>query len=189
MLALAEAKFAQEASEVQAQLTLVNADMTTFALNGRYPLIIIPYNTFMHLDSGQALAALKRVKAHLQVDGRFFIDLANPFMVADTPEDHLLSLESSLIDAETDEMLLHMAANKVDTVNQNLNITWIYDRSPLAGGAVQRTVAQAEYHYRYPHQLELLLRDAGFSNMMFWGDYDESPFSEESARLLLLCRS
>jgi hypothetical protein len=59
----------------------------------------------------------------------------------------------------------------------------------LAGGAVQRTVAQAEYHYRYPHQLELLLRDAGFSNMMFWGDYDESPFSEESARLLLLCRS
>jgi hypothetical protein len=72
-------------------------------------------------------------------------------------------------------------------VEQALHITWIYDRSPVAGGAVHRTVAQATYHYRYPHQMELLLQDAGFSHFDLWGDYDKSAFHEESPRLLVQC--
>lgn len=187
MLALAEAKLAQEAAGLQARVSLLAGDMTVFDVNGRYALIIIPYNTFMHLDSGQALAALKRVKAHLIEDGRCFIDLANPFTLANTPEDNLLSLESALVDSEAGEMLLHMAANKLDTVAQTVHITWIYDRSALTGGVVTRSVAQAAYHYRYPHQMELLLREAGFSEFTFWGAYDETPFSEISERFLILC--
>lgn len=186
MLELARAKLTQAAAGVKARVTLMAADMTDFAADGRFPLIIIPYNTFMHLDSAQAAAALKRVRAHLAADGRCFIDLANPFVVADTPEDALLSLESALIDQETGELLVHLAANKVDTAGQVLHITWIYDRSPLAGGPVQRTVVQAAYHYRYPHQMELLLQDAGLPAISFHGDYDDSPFHENSERLLIL---
>lgn len=189
MLARAQARLAQEPDEVRRRVTLVEADMTGWEGDGRFALIFIPYNTFMHLDSPQAAAALKRARTLLQPGGTLFIDLANPFIIADTPEDHLLSLENVLTDPETGDMILHLAANRLDTVEQILHITWIYDRSPVTGGPVHRTVAQGTYHYRYPHQMELLLQDAGFSQFTLWGDYDQSAFHEESPRLLLHCRA
>ncbi|MCP4357563.1 MAG: class I SAM-dependent methyltransferase [Chloroflexi bacterium] len=168
------------------QVTLVEADMTRFEVDGRFPLIIISYNTFMHLDSAQAAATLQRVKAHLAADGRLFIDQANPFTVAATPEDSLLNLENCLTDPDSGDIILHLAANRLDTVTQILHITWMYDRSPATGGPIHRTVAQTNYYFRYPHQMELLLKDAGFSNLVIWGDYNKSPFTEESDRFLIL---
>ncbi len=186
MLARARERLAIETEVVRSRVTLVEGDMTGFSLHGRFPLILIPYNTFMHLDNTQALATLKQVRRHLIAGGQLFIDLANPFIVADTPEDHLLSLENVLTDPTTSDVILHLAANRVDTAVQTLHITWIYDRSPAAGGPVNRTIARATYHYRYPHQMELLLQEADFNHISFLGDYDHSPFHEQSPRLLLL---
>lgn len=186
MLARAQERLAKEREAVQNRVTLVEGDMTRFVMNGRFPLILIPYNTFMHLDDAQALAALKQAKRHLPADGQLFIDLANPFTVANTPEDHLLSLENVLTDPDTGDVILHLAANRLDTAVQTLHITWVYDRSPALGGSIHRTVAQATYHYRYPHQMELLLQEAGFTQLVFYGGYDQAAFDADSERLLLL---
>lgn len=188
MLARARQKLAQADTAVQNRVQLVAGDMTDFALDGRFALTLIPYNTFLHLDGAQALATLRCARNHLQADGRLLIDLANPFAMADTPPDTLLSLENCLTDPATGDTILHFAANRLDTVEQILHITWVYDRSP-AGGPVQRVVAQADYHYRYPHQMELLLREAGFPYFSLWGDYEEVPFAEDSARMLVVART
>lgn len=190
MLAQARARLAREPTALQNRVTLVEADMARFLLDGRYALILIPYNTFMHLDSTQAVATLQQVKMHLAENGRLFIDLANPFAIANTPEDHLLSLENVLIDPDNNDTILHLAANRLNTAEQTLHITWIYDRSwggPAAGtgSPVQRTIAQATYHYRYPHQMALLLQEVGLPHFSLYGDYDNSPFHEESPRLLI----
>jgi len=186
MLARARARLTAEPAAVRNRVTLIEADMTDFTVDGRFPLVIIPYNTFMHLDTGQATAALRRARACLAAGGRLFIDLANPFAIANTPPDQLISLENSLTDPQTGDVILHMAANRLDSAAQILHITWIYDRSPAAGGPIHRTVAQAAYHYRYPHQMQILLQDAGFARLEMWGDYDRSPFQEESGRFLIL---
>ncbi len=188
MLARGRKRLEKETAAVRKRVTLIERDMIDFELDGRYPLILISYNTFMHLDSVQAAAALKRVKAHLPGDGRCFIDLDNPFTLAATPEDQLLSLENTLVDPDTGDTILHFAANRLDTARQTLHITWIYDRSPAGGGPIQRTVAQTVYYYRYPHQMELLLREAGFTRITFLGDYEETPFREDSERFLILCQ-
>ncbi len=194
MLARAQTRLAPEPEIVQNRVTLREGDMTGFAVDGRFPLILISYNTFMHLDNNQALACLKQARRHLLAGGQLFIDLANPFTIADTPEDHLLSLENVLTDPATGDIILHLAANRLDTAGQTLHITWVYDRSPGAhsspmGGPVHRTIAQATYHYRYPHQMELLLQEAGFNHLTFLGAYDHSPFHEQSPRLLLLSKT
>ena len=186
MLARARAWLAEEKTAVQNRVTLIEADMTDFTVNGRFPLAIIPYNTFMHLDTGQATVVLHRVRNCLAADGRLFIDLINPFAVANTLPDQLISLENTLTDPQTGDVILHMAANRLDSAAQILHITWIYDRSPVGGGPIHRTVAQAAYHYRYPHQMQILLQDAGFSRLEMMGDYDQSPFREDSGRFLIL---
>lgn len=188
MLDRARARLAQEPTTVQARMTLHQADMTNFVLPAapQFGLIVIPYNTLLHLDTAQALAALRQARDCLGENGRLFIDIANPADIANTPEDSLLSLENVLTDPETGELIVHLASNKLNTADQILHITWIYDVSTPDGGPVHRTVAQAAYHYRYPHQLELLLQEAGYQLLHLWGDYDQSPYDEASNRLLLL---
>ncbi|MCB8979943.1 MAG: class I SAM-dependent methyltransferase [Ardenticatenaceae bacterium] len=188
MLDRARERVGQEATAVQQRITLFQADMTHFALPGSptFGLVVIPYNTLLHLDIAQALATLRHVRGCLAENGRLFIDLANPVDIANTPEDALLSLENVLTDPETGELIVHLASNQLDTAEQTLQITWIYDVSAPDGGPVYRTVAHGTYHYRYPHQLELLLQEAGFKLLSLWGDYDQSPYDEESDRLLIL---
>lgn len=185
MLARARALLAAQPTAVAQRVTVQQMDMSHLALDGRYALILIPYNTFMHLDSAQALATLKKAVAHAQPGGRLLIDLDNPFTIANSPEDHLLTLENLLTDPESGDLVVQMASNKLDTLEQCLHITWLYDRSPKLGGAVHRTVAQASYHYRYPHQLELMLQESGWGSVAFYGDYGRMPFDEESPRLLV----
>jgi SAM-dependent methyltransferase len=188
MLDRARARVGQLDTAVQQHITLHQADMTTFALpeNPKFGLAIVPYNTLFHLDTAQAVALLRRVKTVLGGNGRLFIDIANPVDIASTPEDALLSLENVLTDPETGELIVHLASNRLNTASQTLHITWIYDVSAPNGGPVHRTVAHGVYHYRYPHQLELLLQDAGFKLLHLWGDYDQSPYDETSDRLLVL---
>jgi SAM-dependent methyltransferase len=174
-----------------AAVTLVHADMTSLTLPGepRFALVIIPYNTFLHLDAAQAAATLRGVRRVLGENGRLFIDLINPTAIANTPDDHLLTLENSFIDPATGRIVLQMAANHLDEAEQTLHITWIYDASPPEGGPIHRTIAHGIYHYLYPHQLELLLREAGFRLLSLTGDYDQSPYTEDSPRLLLVAGS
>ncbi|MCP4417142.1 MAG: class I SAM-dependent methyltransferase [Chloroflexi bacterium] len=188
MLARAKARLAQLPTAVQQRVTLHEADMTTMTLpsENQFSLIIVSYNTFMHLDNGQAAMALRRAQRYLGANGRLLIDLPNPVDIANTPEDQLLSLENVLTDPESGELVVHLASNRLDSANQTLHITWIYDVSQPNGGAVNRTVMQSAYHYRYPHQCELLLQEAGFKLTQLLGNYDQSPYDEESQRLLVL---
>lgn len=189
MLSLARPRLAAEPTAVQQRITLVAADMTQFELaegHGRFPLVIIPYNTFMHLNSQQKMAALKQIKPHLSENGRLFIDLINPFTIAQTPDDDDFILENSFAAPETGQPIQQYARNQLDEDSQILNITWAYDESPTDGDAVQRTTINAAYHYLYPHQLDLLLSNAGYQLQLLAGGYDNAPFAAESDRLLLL---
>ena len=105
---------------------------------------------------------------------------------SDLPSDQLISLENVLTDPQSGELIVHLSSNQLDTAVQTLHITWIYDVSQPNGGAVNRTVMQSAYYYRYPHQIELLLQESGFKLTQLWGNHDQSPYNESSERLLIL---
>jgi hypothetical protein len=69
---------------------------------------------------------------------------------------------------------------------QVLYITWLFDATPPEGGLIQRTVVEAAYHYLYAHELELMLKTAGFRMARIFGSYEGRPFDEDSERLLVL---
>jgi SAM-dependent methyltransferase len=186
MLALAQAKLAQETAEVQARVNLVQADMTSFTLDGRFALALISYNTLFHLPSAQVIQALSCLRRHLLADGRLFIDLTNPFALAQIPNDRMLTLEHTFTDPDSGDTVLQLASNWLEDETQILHITWLHDATPAQGGPIHRTISQFKYHYLYPHQLELLLGQSGFQLEMLWGDYDGSPFDEESDRLIMI---
>ncbi len=189
MLARARARLAQLPAAQRARARLVEADMRHLTLpeeNGRFALVLLPYNTAMHLSAADLGQTLRGIREHLAENGRFLIDVANPLAVAATPNDRLLTLENVLPDAETGQVVAQFASNWLDDAAQTLRITWLYDASPPAGGAVHRTIAQFTYHYLYPHQWQMALSEVGLRLRQMLGDYEGNPFTEESGRLLLL---
>lgn len=188
MLARARQRVAGETTAVRTLITLVEGDMTALSLpkSDRFALAIAPYNTLLHLTPEQTGAMLRGVKRVLGENGRLFIDLINPAAIANTPDDATLTLENCFTDPETGHTVLQLAANRLDEAEQTLRVTWIYDATPPGGGPIHRTIAQGAYHYLYPHQLELLLQEAGFRLLSLSGDYDGAAYDEESPRLLLL---
>lgn len=187
MLARAQTRLNAEPAAVQQRVTLLEADMTQFTAQATtFAWAILPYNTFMHLTPTQMSLALKNIARSLGENGRLLIDLINPTAMANTPNDRLLTLENSLTDPENGHLVVVQSSSILDEASQTLNITWLYDATPPEGGAIHRTIAQAEYHYLYPHQLELLLREAGLQLLSIVGDYDNSPYTEESDRLIII---
>lgn len=186
MLQRARQKLAAESPAVRERVTLVEADMTSFDLPQCFALILLSYNTLMHLPPAQMKLALRAAGRHLLPAGRLFIDLANPLDLAHMPTDQLLTLERVFTDPETGDLVLQCASNLLDLEQQKLQVTWIYDAAPPAGGTVQRLVTQVDFYYLYPHEMELLLTEAGLRLAALYGDYNRAPFSEEGERMLVI---
>lgn len=173
------------------RVTLVQADMMALdkavgTLSEPFALAILSYNTLMHLSHNQVAGLLRQLRPYLTENGRLFIDVANPFMLIETAETSHLTLENQFTDPQNGDYILQFATTRLDDTAQICHVTWIFDASPAAGGPIQRHLSQMDYHYFYPHELELALQTAGYHLQHLWGSYDQTPFVEESERLLLL---
>ncbi len=187
MLVRAKKRLTAESETIQQRVTLVEADMTQFNVTtNAFDWAILPYNTFMHLTPTQMSLALKKITHSLGENGRLLIDLINPTAIVNTPNDRLLTLENTFTDPENGYTVVQQSSSNLDEANQTLHITWLYDATPAEGGAIHRTIAEATYYYLYPHQLELILNEAGLRLLSLTGDYDDAPYTEESERLLIL---
>jgi SAM-dependent methyltransferase len=191
MLAYCRQKLAGETAETNGQITLVKANMLALdkalrTSSERFALAVVSHNTLMHLSLAQVNGMLRQLRPFLSEHGQLFIDVANPFVLVETADSLLLTLENQLTDPQTGEHILQFATSRCDDEAQIQHVTWIFDVSPAGGGPVQRHFSQMAYHYSYPHELELALQAAGYRLIHLWGDYDQTSFNEDSERLLLL---
>lgn len=183
MLLFAEKRLAPYAERV----TLVKADIATFAIPASdIALAIIGYNTFMHVRPPAATAALRRIVRHLRTGGKIVLDLLNPFAVAALPDDRAITYERTFTRPDSGERVVQSSCATVDAADQTYQVIWFFDTISHKGDDARRTVAAFDFHYYYPHQIELYLDRAGFRLERLWGNYDQSPFSEESERLIVV---
>ena len=186
-------KVAGETAVVAGRITLWESDLLAldkalWALNQRFALAVFSYNTMMHFSLAQVETLLRQLRPYLDSGGRVFIDLANPFYLAETAVAPQLTLENHLTDPASGDHVLQFANTRHDETAQICHVTWLFDSSPATGGPVQRAISQMAYHYYYPHELELALKTADYTLHHIWGNYDQTPFTEESDRLLLLAK-
>jgi SAM-dependent methyltransferase len=162
------------------------ADITELVLDERFGLAVFAYNGFMHLlEQERQVAALKQLALHLKMGGGLAIDIANPvemFQVEDTPG---LVLERLFTDPETGQTVMQQSLASVNRATQVMSLTWIYDRIG-PDGAVFRDLIPLQVRYTMAAEMRLLLSQAGFSDIELCGDYDFSPYVEDSPRLFVI---
>ena len=190
MLAQARQRFAVPNLGYQPRLIL--GDMSTLELSQRFGLVVIPYNTFMHLSTPQMRATLRRVRewlggnGRLANGGRLFIDLINPLPFQNLADEETFTPETTLFDAENNREIVQSSRFHVDEAAQLLHVTWVFESGKTENKPLSSSTFLQSYHYLFPHQIEMMLKQAGLRLKKLLGDYDGSPFSEESERLLIL---
>lgn len=164
--------------------TFIEADMMTLALDQRFDLIIVSHNTLMHLNERQLDIMLARAARHLVPGGKLFIDTENPFAMATMEDETSFEAEEPFVDPASGLAVTPFARWQHDAKRQVATVEWRYER---ADGVVYS--AEIDYHYHYPHMLQMLLAKHGLRWQIAYGDYDRSEFEEESARLIVLATS
>lgn len=181
---LERARQRAEQEDSAGRIRWLEADVAALALDERFGLAVFAYNGFMHLlEQGAQLAALKHIAAHLKPGGALAIDVPNPiemFRVDDNPN---LVLERIFSDPQTGQQVMQQSLASVDRAAQLMSVTWVYDRIGDEG-LVYRRLVPIRLRYTMAAEMRLLLSQAGFGPVDLYGDYDFTPYDEDSPRLL-----
>jgi len=189
MLERCRQKLAAEPAELQGRVRLLQRDMTEFDLGERFALITSPFRGFQHLRTvEQQLACLARCHAHLRPGGKLVLDLFNP--------------DPALLYAHADgEPTDGEASAELVEWTQGRRIRWWgtvvdYRRSLQTnecemtyeivgpGPGTRRVTERFPMRYLFRYELEHLLARAGFRCVSLYGDYDRSPFADDSPELI-----
>jgi SAM-dependent methyltransferase len=181
MLALAAERLA--AAGLSARATLIEADATNWQLDQSFDLAIVALNSFMHLPDAKAqLAALERIRAHLNPGGLLALDLFNPdprMLIAD--EGALVFDKSFRL--PDGQLVQKFVVQQRDWATQTQRVTFVYDRTD-ADGLVRRESLPFVMRWLYRYELEHLLARAGLRLDALYGSYELEPYASDSPQLL-----
>jgi SAM-dependent methyltransferase len=186
MLEVAHRKVAAES--LADRVTLVQQDMRDLVLDRRFNLVFVAVNSFMHLLTlDDQLAALARVRQHLNPGGLFLLDLFNPDLELLLGFRGHVGLDKVIADPDTGHRLMRFRTETVDLGRQIIRVTFIVDELDDEG-RVQRTLFPFSVRYLFRGELELLLRHAGFEIEAIYGSYDLDEFTGESEKMIAVAR-
>lgn len=169
------------------RLRVVLGDVRSFDLPDRFDLVLVPLNSFMHLETvGDQLAALQAIRRHLLPRGQLVIDLFNP-----DPRE-LLADQGVLVHERTFQtkdghIVQKFVQRRAEIAEQRQTVEFVYDEI-RADGTVARSVLPFVMRWLYRFELEHVLARAGFAIDGLYGDYDLEPYTSESPQLIAMAR-
>jgi ubiquinone/menaquinone biosynthesis C-methylase UbiE len=178
MLAVCSNKIAHAPQEVQARIRLIKADMRSFDLGRKFPLITIPFRPFQHLtEVADQLSCLQSIRRHLSKDGKFVLDLFNPDM------ERLVEQMKQTEEVVTEEIAFEMPDGRkvnriikiisINPLDQILELEQIFDVT-YNDGHNERRSQQLCMRYFFRYEVEHLLALSGFRIVKAYAGYDRS---------------
>ena len=165
----------------------LEADMTTFDLEERFGLVIIPFRSFLHLlTTEDQKACLRRAHDHLNAGGRLALNFFNP---------GLLMMAGWLSDRRPTRRLVEKRGfverwetRRYSTSGQTLDHEQIDERAD-ASAVISRVYRNMRLRYVYRYEMEHLLALTGFEVEALYGWFDGTPFTDESREMVWIARS
>ncbi len=163
---------------VRDRVTVDRADLREVVVDEPFPLVVCPFNTFLHLYTRQDVArALERVRAALAPGGRFLFDVSLP-----RPADLRDRTRRGRRVRRGGRDFTYAEDFRWEPLEQILYVTMTF--TPLDGGEpVVQLLAHRQF---FPAELEALLAASGFEvvEATEWG----APLGVDPDTLVLGCR-
>jgi SAM-dependent methyltransferase len=169
-----------------ARAELVEADFRALALGRRFPLVICPFNAFMHLYTREDVERfLAVVHAHLAPGGLFAFDVLHPDLAWLSRDPRKRWARTRFRHPRTGKITYYSTSVSYDAALQIAFMRIYYE--PETGGRM-RTVRLTHRQF-FPLELAALLHYNGFVVEAHEGGFDGSALVPESEEQVLRCRS
>ncbi len=164
-----------------ATITSIKQNFISLALPTLFDAALISHNTVMHVPDTQLNKLFQGIAAHLLPDGRLIIDTLNPLlmMALDSTEQWE---EERTFTADNGDEVTQFSRYTVDEQQQIVHVAWRYDVGRDSFSAV------TDYHYHLPHTLQMMMHQHGLIWEATYGDYDKTPYTDDSDLLLIVAR-
>jgi SAM-dependent methyltransferase len=167
------------------RVPVFQADLSRFHLGGRFPLIIVPCNTWSTLRPEIRKAALATVSDHLLPGGLFAASMPNPAVLRRQPRRAEPEIEDDFSHPVTGNPV--QVSTGWERSGQVFRLDWAYDHL-LPDGRVERLSVHVDHDLAplEAHQAEL--QAAGLAPEAEFGDYDRSPYRPDAPYLIFTAR-
>lgn len=156
---------------------LVQSDIRTVSLGETFDLIVIGFNSFLHLlTDADALLALRQARTHCHAGSRLIIDIFVPEPVFLYRPPDLRVEGMTYVDPQSGETVKVMESNDYDPETGVNRIHWYYSTATRPNFLVY-DFAMRMY---FPDTMDRLLTEAGFRIEAKWGNYEELPLGPDS---------
>jgi SAM-dependent methyltransferase len=171
--------------QLNSKIHIFQSDLSQFSLGIRFPLIILPCNTYSTLTSETRKKALMCVSQHLEPYGVFAVSMPNPHFLKRLPrraEPDIEEIFPHPMDGEPIQVSSAWTRTK-----QQVVITWIYDHL-LANGEVDRLTYKVHQFIIPEEEIEHEFQKSGLQIKVKFGDFDHSAFTRDSTYLILIAQ-
>jgi SAM-dependent methyltransferase len=187
MLARARARLGRMSRARRRRVHLVCADVRRLPIAGRFPLVVMAFNSFEHLyDRHDVAACLAGVRAALAPGGLFAFDVQLPDLVWLARSPTRRWARTVFRHPETNERLVYTTNHIYDPISQ-VCLVRIYYRPFVSGPGSREHVVRLSQRKYFPAELEALLDANGFEIRERFGDFAGEPLAAGAENQVLLC--
>ena len=168
----------EKARKERLDIEIHEADMRSFGLNRKFPLVILPFNSIQEIiDPEDHRAVLLRVKEHLKEGGRFFVTIRNPKSFR---RDGSKKRAVEYTDPGNGHRVLYSSRRKIDSRN-HIGVSYQrYREYDEEGKLIGKRLFRNRFYIFQKSEFERLIRSAGFRVKSLFGDYPRVKFTEKS---------
>jgi ubiquinone/menaquinone biosynthesis C-methylase UbiE len=171
----------RRAENKNVETNLVNADMRDFELNQKFALIFIAGNSLQHLNTrADVEACFASVKRHLEPNGKFIVEVFNPSLelLNRRSDERFYFGEYETADGKY-ELSEHV---RYDAATQINHLLWHYKSQSMRE---EETVSFTMRQF-FPQELDALFFYNGFRIEQKFGNFDETDFTSESPKQIVV---
>jgi ubiquinone/menaquinone biosynthesis C-methylase UbiE len=177
------------------KVEFINADMRSFQLNRRFPLVIIPGHSFQALITvdGQ-LRTLRMIADHLTPNGKLVIHVNHDAVVWLAEKSHdgddPNPSNSKLVHPATHNVVYRSVHWQYKPAEQTAYAVNYWKETNHDGNVQYQWVSGPNaFHVYFPFEMEHLFRIAGYRVNAVFGDFDKSPLTDDSPEMIWIVQS
>lgn len=188
MLQRLREKLGRETVEVGKRVTPVVADASALSLPEQsFRLAIIPFNVLMLIpDFAAERRTLARVAAHLPAGSVLALDVMNPLVLPLDAQTQPQASEPRRSPRSGNAYIKNSMHTRLDDAQVQRIHGW-YDEL-LPDGRIHTTDYSFRWRIIFRYELELMLHEAGFTLEAVHGDFERSPWTVDSTRIVAIAR-
>lgn len=178
-----------QAAGVLDRLSLIQADFRNFKLPQPAELITVPFHSIGHLVTlDDKREGLRHIYRQLAPGGRLIFDHFVFDLEAARSRYSVASLRAEYINPETGRDTLLWVTSRYEPESQAIRIIAWTDEIDGVGVLVRRQYRRLNFSWLEPEQTRALLEETGFEIEALYGDFDRSPFSDDSPEQIWVAR-